>query len=1375
AGGGGGGGDSPGGPGRRRGDGDETECEEVGSEIKCFSQGLVETVPLAGVPYRLHYDSRRHALASTSDSGLTIPLSDDPIDPEVYKITLRLEIAGRTEELEFAPSSGLTHRFEWDGMDAFGRPMKGLTELRINACYEYDTVDYWALTREDADDPELPVFGQPIPQSQRVEFGYDTTTRAVVACRRYTHFLNADVGGDVGDWSFGVHHFYDPDERILYEGNGTIRAGEARGLSAQWFAGAHPQDATSLDDADTAHLQSSIVHFEPDGSLLLLDISGATDTYLKSRAPDGTLTLLANRHENDVFNSNPDAPQNIRDIAFDCAGNLLAYQAVGSQGLIVRFERDADGKLVGPGTIVAGGGTTTEDGPLALETRIDPPPTLSTAEDARYVIPRARIEVGPDCSVYYQEQSQFNSVELRVRRIGLDQRVYDVVGFWNQVPVGRTTSTAIPETFTVAPDGSVLVAERTLGFPYTDRVVRVPPDGSEPQVLATEEDVCTCDAAYCLSDCEFTAIEADPITGDVFLGTQDRASDGSISKGRILRIDAEGTPTDVIGYRPVNASHAWGEPGSQPYDISYVRDLEFDNDGVLYLTSVQSNVLVHQVPPGISPGAFIRRVEPPPPGSKFFGGSLVVPSADGRELHVFSNRGRHLATRSALTGETLLTFEYDSAGALIGILDAFGKRTQIARQGPGLPVTTITGPYGHVTTISAAGGILTSLQPPTNDPPYRFTYHADTGLLASLTDSRDYTHTYDYEDGRLVLDTAADGRTVALSRTVDGPVTVVQKTESGVGTTTYTVDATDVEHVVRTVEFPDGTQNMTVTEPDGTSVLTLADGTVVTTSLEPDPVTGLLNPVRRTTTTLPSGLTQTESFTISTTGPPSGGDQLAWDTRTLATEVNGRVASVVEDRATRTTVSTSPEGRTSTVVFDQLGRPISMATGDRSPLTTAYDSDGRVSSTTLGTGMEARATTFAYYPETGGLESGYLMSIDGPLPNDVTTLVPDAWGRTVDEVRPDGEHVLLEYDASGNMTSVTPPGQSAHLLGYTAFDAIASYTAPPAEAGGAGAVMTTDYTLAREPDVVTDAALRTIDNTYDAATGRLASTVTAAASVSRSYDSQGRLSQLQRTDAQGLHTLTFEYDGSLITRETWGGDAGLTGGFLERVYDSDFRVSELRINGQTSGPAWVQHTYDNDSLSTGTQDLDVERDPQDGSVIATTLAGIETSRQENGFGELDLSTASAGATTLYVQDVTARDAVGRITSQDVGVTDGAGGLTTTTLDYSYDLAERLETVTTDGVVTSRYVYDANGNRTEHQTALGTVIGRYDGRDRLLRYCPEDAGGAPTPVAGLPCFEYDYLESGELLSKLDLMSGETTTYDYDEFGALRSVVLGDGTT
>jgi RHS repeat-associated protein len=76
-----------------------------------------------------------------------------------------------------------------------------------------------------------------------------------------------------------------------------------------------------------------------------------------------------------------------------------------------------------------------------------------------------------------------------------------------------------------------------------------------------------------------------------------------------------------------------------------------------------------------------------------------------------------------------------------------------------------------------------------------------------------------------------------------------------------------------------------------------------------------------------------------------------------------------------------------------------------------------------------------------------------------------------------------------------------------------------------------------------------------------------------------------------------------------------------------------------------------------------------------------------------------------------------------------------------------------------YSYDLNGNRTSSLNAAGVFAATFDAQDRILTY-----GN----------LSFGYTPNGELASKMDTATNETTQYTYDALGNLRSVVLPDGT-
>ncbi|MGH8523584.1 MAG: RHS repeat domain-containing protein, partial [Gammaproteobacteria bacterium] len=480
---------------------------------------------------------------------------------------------------------------------------------------------------------------------------------------------------------------------------------------------------------------------------------------------------------------------------------------------------------------------------------------------------------------------------------------------------------------------------------------------------------------------------------------------------------------------------------------------------------------------------------------------------------------------------------------------------------------------------------------------------------------------------------------------------------------------------------------------------------------------------------LSSGLTS-QITTTRTAALSVPSDPLSFTSLTETTTVNGKAYTSTFDKATRTYTHTSPTGRVATTVINDRHGPLLRELIGLNAVNHTYDPRGRLMETTTGVGTEARTTHLRYYES--GPSQGYLHTVTDAL-NRTVSYDYDLAGRITRQTLPDGRAIEFGYDANGNLTSLIPPGQPAHLFDYTALDQEKDYTPP--------AVDTFDpatryqYNRDKQLELITRPDGQVLDFVYDSA-GRLQKLTAPHGDTAYAYDSAGRI---QTLSAPGGITLSYSYDGALVTGETL---AGPVTGTLARSYDTDFRVQALSVNG-----ASIAFGYDNDSLLTSAGSLSLTRDPDNGLLTGTVLGTVSDSRGYNGFGEVEDYSASHNSTALLSLHYT-RDALGRITQK----TETQGALTTT-FDYAYDLAGRLVEVKQNGVTTATYGYDQNGNRTEIN---GITVGQYDAQDRLLDY-----DGST----------YSYTANGELQSKTE--GAFTTTYDYDVLGNLRQVTLPGG--
>ena len=345
-------------------------------------------------------------------------------------------------------------------------------------------------------------------------------------------------------------------------------------------------------------------------------------------------------------------------------------------------------------------------------------------------------------------------------------------------------------------------------------------------------------------------------------------------------------------------------------------------------------------------------------------------------------------------------------------------------------------------------------------------------------------------------------------------------------------------------------------------------------------------------------------------------------------------------------------------------------------------------------------------------------------------------GRTTRQVLADSKAIGFGYDANGNTTSITPPEKPDHTFSYTAVNLEETYN-PPA----LGIVTTPsqyeynldkqlhkiirpdgksiqfDYNNKGKLELVTLPDNKTVEYTYDEAKGRL-TTVT----------------------APGGETLSYSYDGSLLLNTTW---AGAINGSVSRTYNNNFWITSHMVNGGST----INYQYDNDGLLTGAGNLTIGRNAQNGLITSTTLGSVNDTLGYNTFGEVVDYRAKYNTTDIFSIQFN-RDKLGRITEKTETV-DSA----TRMYNYEYDEIGRLTRVKKDSAIISEYTYDSNGNRLSHNT----ITGAYDAQDRLITYGNN---------------AYTYTANGELFTRTDTSTSETTAYTYDVLGNLVSVTLPD---
>jgi YD repeat-containing protein len=248
------------------------------------------------------------------------------------------------------------------------------------------------------------------------------------------------------------------------------------------------------------------------------------------------------------------------------------------------------------------------------------------------------------------------------------------------------------------------------------------------------------------------------------------------------------------------------------------------------------------------------------------------------------------------------------------------------------------------------------------------------------------------------------------------------------------------------------------------------------------------------------------------------------------------------------------------------------------------------------------------------------------------SFIYDPAGRVTSQTLADGRVIGFSYDANGNVASVTPPSRPAHAFDYTPVNLQAAYTPPDVGTGNTATTYT--YNADRQPTQVTRPDGQTLTLGYDSG-GRLSTLTQPRGQTSLAYTAiTGTLASIA---APGGSTLSYTYDGALLTASTWAGPAA---GSVTRTFDTDFRVASEGVNGGNT----ISLQYDPDSRLTGAGALTLARDPQNGLLTGTTLGNLTDAYTYSTFGELSRYQAqSSGSPLLDVQYT--RDALGRITQK----------------------------------------------------------------------------------------------------------------------------------
>ncbi len=752
-----------------------------------------------------------------------------------------------------------------------------------------------------------------------------------------------------------------------------------------------------------------------------------------------------------------------------------------------------------------------------------------------------------------------------------------------------------------------------------------------------------------------------------------------------------------------------------------------------------------------------------------------------------------LLSRTDPNGSTW-RYAYDAQGDLTGVTDPEGGTTATEVDASGLPtkVTDADGvvttyaydPAGDLAAVTTAAGTVSNA------------YDA-AGRLVSRTDADRNTSTFAYDAlGRLLRTSDALGQ--ATTFTYDAAGRPVSVTDRRGATTSFTYDAsgrmtssTDALGGVSTYAYDANGNRTALTDPAGKTTRFAYDAR--------DRLTAVTDPLGATASTAYDD----NGNVVATTDPLGHTASFAYDfrnLRTLATDRAGGRTTYAYDAAGRAVSSADPLGATTSLAYDRSGRLVTTtgalggvtsvaysAAGRRASLTDpkgnttrfVYDASGRLVRSTDALGGTA---TLAYDP------AGDVVSRSDALGR-TTSFTYDALERLVASVDALGGQTMRAYDAEGAPTALTDANGATTAYAYDALGRLTAVTDALGgitryaygarglltslsdanghtrtyaydadrrlvrEADGLGRARTYSYDVNGDRTSMVDAMGRTTSYRYDAEDRLSAVGYADGTAVTYTRDAAGQRTAM--TDPLG--TTSYQYDA--LRRPTSVTDAfGKTVGY---GYDANgLRTSLTYPDGRKAAYAYdALGRLTSVAFAGGTNVYSY-----DAVGNATSAAFANGTRFAATYDALDRITAltnSDGEGKTAASFSYAYDPLGNITGEAATGTHGPADQRT----YAYDALSRLVAVTDREKQTTRYAYDAVGDR--------TAVSRNKGEDPLA--ASFDAAGELTTLSrgGSPLASFQYDASGELTS--ETTGDATTTFSWDAAGRLVGRSAKDGQT
>ncbi|XP_005989547.1 teneurin-3 [Latimeria chalumnae] len=1253
------------------------------------TQVLHEETAIPGTDLKLSYLSSR---AAGYKPVLKITMTQSNIPFNLMKVHLMVAVVGRLFQKWFPASPNLAYTFIWDKTDAYNQRVYGLSEAVVSVGYEYEScLDLILWEKRTA-----------------ILQGYD---------------LDAS---NMGGWTLDKHHVLDVQNGILYKGNGE----------SQFISQQPPVITTIMGNGRRRSISCPSCNGLADGNKLLAPVALACGidgslyvgdfNYVRRIFPSGNVTSVLELRNKDFRHSNNPAHR------YYLATNPVSGELFVSDTNTRRIYRPKS--LMGAKELTKNAEVVAGTGEQCLpfdEARCG---DGGKAVDASLMSPKG-IAVDKNGLIYFVDGTMIRKVDQN----GIISTLLGSNDLTSARPLTCDTSMHIsqvrlewPTDLAINPmDNSIFVLDNNVVLQITEnRQVRIA--AGRPmhcQVPGVEYSTGKRAVQTMLESATAIAVSYNSV---LYIAETDEKK---INRIRQVTTDGEislvaGSPSDCDCKNDANCDcYQNGNGYAKDAKLNAPSSLVVSPDGTLYIADL-GNIRIRAV----------SKNKPVLNSMNFY----EVASPTDQELYIFDVNGTHQYTMSLVTGDYLYNFSYSNDNDVTAVTDSNGNTLRIRRDPNRMPVRIVSPDNQVIWLTIGTNGCLKSMTAQGQEL-VLFTYHGNSGLLATKSDATGWTTFYDYDsEGRLTNVSFPTGVVSSLHTEMDRAITVDIETSSREEDVSITTNLSSVDSFYALVQ--DQLRNNYQVGYDGSLRIIYANGMDTYFQTEPHILAGTANPtIAKRNMTLPG---------------ENGQNLVEWRFRKEQTlgkvnvfgrklRVNGRnLLSIDFDRSAKTEKIYDDHRKfLLKIIYDQSGHPVLWQPSSKlMAVNVTYSSTGQIASIQRGPTSEK-----IEYDGQGRIVSRLFG--DGKI-----------WSYTYLEksmvlLLHSQRQYIFEYDLLDRLSAITMPSVARHTM--QTIRSIGYYRNiyyPPES----NASVIVDYD--EEGQLLQTAYLgtgRRVLYKYRRQT-KLSEILYDSTRVSFTYDEAAGVLKTVNLQSEGfICTIRYRQIGPLIDRQIFRfSEDGMVNARFDYSYDNSFRVTSMQgVINETPLPIDL---YQFDDISGKVEQFgkfgviyyDINQ------IISTAV--MTYTKHFDAHGRIKEIQYEIFRSLMYWITIQ-YDNMGRVTKREIKIGPFAN---TTKYAYEYDVDGQLQTVYLNDKIMWRYNYDLNGNLhllNPSNSARLTPL-RYDLRDRITRlgdvqYRLDEDGFLHQ--RGTEIFEYN--SKGLLTRVYSKGSGWTVIYHYDGLG------------